>query len=430
MSASTDTPRSHRFVSGFPVYYGWIVWAVATIGFVASAPGQSFTVSLFFDFFIEDFELSRTLVSALYGGGTFLASLSLTLVGRLIDHQGNHRVSTGITLGLAIVLALFSLVTGPLTLFIGFMAIRGLGQGSMTLVNSTVIAEWFSRLRGRMMSITLVMFALFQAVYVPWLQNTLELYDWRQVWVMLGAGVAVLVLPLIALFIRNRPEDFGLLPDGDAQPDPDDLTPQQPLPAEVNWSLPEVMRTALFWCFVAARMLAPAWVTGLVIHQVSLFEGLGYDARVAAETYAAITLVSAASSILMGWMVDRLHPRLVLSILQLGLLSACGLATIMTSDALRGLYVLSMGLILGGGGVFDGAVWTNLFGRLHQGSIRGFITTALVAGSAAGPVIFGISYDSTGSYNLALWGGILLCTITLTGTLLVPMPRKQKRKSS
>ena len=93
----TAQASSHsRLVSASPVYYGWIVWMVALVGVICSAPGQSFSVSLFIDFFIEDFGLDRTTVSGLYGAGTFIASLSLTWVGRQLDRWGNRRMGTAI----------------------------------------------------------------------------------------------------------------------------------------------------------------------------------------------------------------------------------------------------------------------------------------------------------------------------------------------
>ena len=53
-------PTHSRLVSASPIYYGWIIWLVALVGAICSSPGQSFSVSLFMDFFIEDFGLDRT----------------------------------------------------------------------------------------------------------------------------------------------------------------------------------------------------------------------------------------------------------------------------------------------------------------------------------------------------------------------------------
>ena len=398
---------SRVLVDRSPVYYGWIVWAVGTLGLIATSPGQSFTVSLFFDFFIEDFGLDRTTVSTLYGLGTFMASLSLTWVGKNIDRRGNRQMGVIISALFALALAGMSLITGPFMLFIGFLAIRGLGQGSLGLANSTAIAQWFHTRRGRMMSLATIGFAIFQALYVPWLQRMLELYDWRQVWIMLALGVAGIALPIILIFMRNKPEDFGLVPDGRKVVEKRNIVYQ----TDENWTLQQVRRTLIFWVYTGGRILLPAWGTGIIIHQVSLFESLGYQASVAAETYSMLAILMAVFSFGAGYLVDQIKPGLVMLLHLIAFMAAMWLAMNMTVDWMRYLFAICFAMSMAIGGVFDGAVWANLFGREHLGAIRGFIVTLFVASSAAGPVFFGWSYDNLGGYDPVLWLGIILAAI-------------------
>lgn len=420
---TSTTPKARGIVRTSPIYYGYIVWIVATIGVIATSPGQSFTVSQFIDFFIADFGMSRTQVTTLFSIGTFAGSLSLPFVGRLIDRFGNRKMSVVIASLFATVLVLFSFIT-PFMLLFGFFGIRMLGQGSLGLVNSTVIVEWFKRLRGRVMSITFVAFSLFQFVYVPWLQRQLEVVDWRVMWVYLGIGVACTTLPLTLFFLRDTPEEFGLLPDGDDRRK--QKTDEQEI-EEDNWTLHEVLRNPTFWTFVFGRIISPAWGTGLILHMVSIFAELGHDARMAAANYAMITIITAITSIVFGYLVDRLRPQVVMAV-QLGaLISAMTLATFMTTPMLLFVYAVSFGLMMGGGAVFDGAVWVNLFGRGHQGAIRGFVSTALVTGTAIGPILFGLSLDYLDSYNPVLWLGVTLASIALIASLFAPHPQHQKR---
>lgn len=421
---TTHTIHKSRLVDSFPIHYGWIVWLVATIGWTLTSPGQSFTVSLFFDFFIRDFELSRTAVSSFYGIGTFIGSLSLTGFGFLIDRYGNRRMGVIVAIIFSIAVASMSLITGPITLFLGFLAIRMFGQGALSLVNTTVMAEWFKKLRGRMLGFSLVIFAIFQAIYIPWLQAQLEIRDWREMWVVLGVGVAVIVIPLTWLLMRNTPEEHGLLPDGQRVKTEDEL--DLSLIDDDSWSLPEVLRTPIFWIFAIGRIVSPAWGTGLILHQVSIFAQLGHDAQTAAQTYAMITIVMVFSSLLFGWLVDRLAPGAVLALQMGGLITAMVMATMMTSPILLFVYAVGFGFVMGGGGVFDGAVWVNLFGRKYQGSIRGFVTTTLVAGTALGPVLFGLSFDYLNSYNPILWVGIGIAVLSIIGALLAPMPKRKR----
>jgi sugar phosphate permease len=418
MTTTTTQPKQSRLVSRSPIFYGWIVWGIATVGLIATSPGQSYTVSLFIDHFIADFNLDRTTVSSLYGLGTFLAALSLTWVGRQIDRYGNRRMGVVVSGLFALALVWMSLVTGPLMLFIGFIAIRGLGQGSLSLTNSTVIAQWFKRRRGFVMSLAVVLWALSQRVYVPVVQQLIVTHGWRPVWQMLAAGVALTILPLTWLLIRNRPEDYGLLPDNESTTAAADDSAAE----EHNYALRAAIRTPIFWVFILGRILSPAWGTGLILHQVSIFGALGHTPAVAAETYGTFAIMTAVASLLAGMVVDRLRPQWLLALQVAALGITLLIAMHMTTPTLLTLYAIMFGLAMGTGSVFDGAVWTNLYGRQHQGAIRGFVSTSIVIGTAIGPIIFGASFDWLGSYSPVLWLGIAIAVLPLVLSFFVQAP--------
>ena len=420
---AAKSPGYRSFVTAMPIYYGWVVWLVAMVGAVASSPGQSFSVSLFMDFFIEDFGLDRTTVSSLYGAGTFIASLGLTWVGKQLDLTGNRRMGMLTGALFSIVLCLFAFISGPIMLLFAFIGIRGLGQGALSLVSATAVANWFRFRRGRMMAYLALAYALFQGLYVNALRVLLETVDWRQAFLMLGIGVAALVVPVFGLLMRNTPEEFGMLPD-----DADSATgvrERSPETDEESWQLSEAMRTPTFWVFILARMLPSAWGTGLILHQVSIFAELNHTIQVATETYALMTLFSAGAALIAGYMIDRFKPAYVVLLQMLALFCACLLSMVMTDAGLLILFALAFGLGLGIGYVFDGAVWTNLFGRKYQGQIRGFVFTAIIVGSATGPSIFGLSFDYAGGYDLALSIGALLSVVVFFLTIFAGHPQRR-----
>lgn len=417
MAQLTTTPKK-SIVSQSPLFYGWIVWAVATIGMIATSPAQSFTVSLFIDHYIDDFAISRTTVSTLYSVGTALAALSLTWVGRQIDRYGNRRTSTVLIILFVTALVGMSFVAGPIMLFVGFVAIRGLGQGSLGLSSSTVVAQWFRRRRGFVLSISIVLWALFQRWYIPFVQALIDTHGWRSVWLMLAAAVSVIALPLTVLLIRDRPEDYGLAPDGGAAESLEDAAAE----ARASWTLRQAMRTPIFWVFISGRMVPPTLVTGIIFHQISLFAELGHSAEVAATTYGSMALISAGASLAFGLIIDRFRPQLVMAVQLTCLVGTSFFAIKMTSPVLLLPYAILLGLTMGSGGVFDGAVWANVFGRKYQGEIRGFVSTSLVMGTAIGPIVFGLSYDVLGSYNPVLWLGIAVALIPALLSFFVRLP--------
>ena len=420
-------PGYKSLVTTMPIYYGWVVWFVAIVGTAASSPGQSYSVSLFMDYFIADFGLDRTTVSSLYGLGTFVASFGLTWLGRKLDLAGNRRTGVAIGCLFGLVLCLCSIINGPVMLLVAFVGIRGLGQGGLCLVSSTAVANWFRSRRGRMMAYLALVYALFQGLYVNGLRVLLDNLDWRVAFVVLGVGVSALVVPLFGFLMRDKPEEYGLLPDN-RNLKRHAKAEDYPVAADVdedNWTLREAMRAPALWLYMFARMLPSAWGTGLILHQVSIFAQLNHSAQVATETFALLSIFAAASALLAGYLIDRFKPSIVVVLAMLGLASACILAMIMRDTALLILYALASGLGLGIGYVFDGAVWTNMFGRRFQGEIRGFVFTAGIIGSAIGPALFGWSFDYAGGYGPALALGALLAIAVMALALVTPQPKRR-----
>lgn len=101
MASSRDDVVSSPLVHRTPVYYGWVVLGISTLGMAATLPGQTAGISLFIDAFIEDLGLSQSVVSWFYTVATVLGSLSLPLVGRLVDRFGPRRMAV-------VVIALFA----------------------------------------------------------------------------------------------------------------------------------------------------------------------------------------------------------------------------------------------------------------------------------------------------------------------------------
>ncbi len=422
----SGAPRSRGVgVLRTPFFYGWVVWAVATLGLIATAPAQSFSISLFVDHYMRDLNIDRTTISTLFALGTFIAALSLTWVGRLLDRFGNRRLTVAVLLFYSLTIMAMAFVSGTVGLLLGFIALRGLGQGALWLTSSAAIVNWFRFRRARVMSVALVLVALFGGVYVPLLQPFAEGSDWRQVWILLGVVVGVTMLPVTLLLLRDNPEDCGLLPDNGYLP-PALRRDDGVYVPEDSWTLREAMRTPIFWVFLSGRVLAPMFGSGLVFHQVSLFASAGHSAATAAQTYALISLVTAGVSLLAGWLTDRgtIRPGTMMAGILAALILSLLMAMLMKETALLLLYALGFGGLMGLAGVFDGAVWTNLFGRRYQGQIRGFTDTVRVGSTAIGPIFFGLNYDAAGNYDTILLVGIALCIVPMVLSLTMQKPRR------
>ena len=416
--------RSLHVVSRCPVYYGWVVLVAATLGLILPFFGHNTTIGLFVDDFILDFGLDRTTLSVLFGLGGFVAALSLPWVGKLTDRHGSRLIGAIAGAVFAVSLIALSTATNPLALLLMFIVMRAVGLGPLWIANSTVLAQWFRSRRGRVFSITVIVTWLFQGFYVPFIQELLTTMSWRQIWQMLGLLVGIVVVPLVWLLMRNKPESYGLLPDGRENSGETKIEDLE----EENWTLAEARRTPIFRIFVLGRVLTPAAGSALILHQVSIFNLMGYDALVAAQTFGMLSVVAAGMSIFAGILSDRLRPGLLMVLQLITSILLLALAATMTQPWMLFLYALLFGTNIALGGVFDNSVWANLFGREHLGEIRGFIAILMSAGVAIGPVMFGWCFDTFGDYNLmyALFIGLILVQMMLAW--LAPMPRRKGRE--
>lgn len=132
---------------------GWVVLIIGTIGLVMTSPGQTYAVSIYIEHFIADLGISRSLVSTLYTAGTLIASLALPMVGQQLDRIGSRRMFAIITVIFGLACIYMGFVQNAVMLLIGFILLRMLGQGSLSLVSRNVINQWWVRRRGMAMGI-------------------------------------------------------------------------------------------------------------------------------------------------------------------------------------------------------------------------------------------------------------------------------------
>jgi len=431
-TSPTRTISDDSIVNHSPVYYGWVVWLVSTLTLSASMPGQTASVSLFIDRWIVDFGLDdRSTISALYGAGTFVASLSLTFIGNRLDRYGARVMGVIVALIFAAALVYMSFVNGLVMLAVGFFMLRLLGQGALSLIGTTAVANWFVRLRGRSIALTLIGFGLFQRIYIPFVQQLLERFAWETVFLFLAGALAFVVAPLIALFMRERPERFGVLPDGvgrGVRAGETDDEEAAPAAAEDSYSLREAMGTVVFWVFLLGGTMTPTFITGVVFHQESIFAALGFDATTAANAVANAILLSAFVTLPIGWLLDSIRPGIVRGAECAALVGVLLLTIIL--DAASALIVWSVlfGMVMGSNGVFNGTVWANLFGRAHLGEIRGFVSTVQVIGTAIGPVVLASSFDLTGGYTTGLLVAAAITAVPMVVSPFMRNPREREHK--
>ncbi|ASC71187.1 putative transporter protein [Halomicronema hongdechloris C2206] len=225
-----------------PIFYGWVILVVTTIGILMSIPGQTAGVSVFTDPLLAATGLSRLSLSNAYLIGTLTSGFLLPFGGVVIDRFGARLVVIASSLWLALTLVYLSvsdrLAQWLSTLFalesslpiafgllcLGFVSLRFSGQGMLTLVSRTTLGKWFDRRRG-MASGTSGIFVSFGFSAAPLLLSFfIDGLGWRGAWLALAALVGLGMGSLGWLCYRDNPEECGLVMGCRGSP-PDVLTP-------------------------------------------------------------------------------------------------------------------------------------------------------------------------------------------------------------
>jgi MFS family permease len=395
-------------------YYGWRIVVLAAVCLGMTAPGQTAGVSVFVDPMMDGLGLSRTQVSLAYLVGTFSAAVTMPWFGSLVDRRGVRASLTAVALGFTATLAAMSGVRGLVTLTVGFVGIRMLGQGALGLVSTTSVAYWFDRRRGAALGIASATGQALLSLAPLALGLAVTTVGWRRAWLVAAVTVGTVTLLVARLGMRDRPEDVGQHVDGHAEPDRD------PLP---RWGVTrgEAARSLMFWAITGAVVVTGLVGTGLAFHQISILGEQGLTAIEAAANFVPQTVASLVATLTAGALVDRLRPRSLLVASMALLAGAMLLLPYVTPGVLAALYGAAVGASGGSARALEAAAFPRFFGTRHLGGIRGVVMAATVAGTAFGPMLLAAGHDLTGSYVPVLrWSLVLPAAVAVLAVVARP----------
>ncbi|MGB4407047.1 MAG: MFS transporter [Sphaerochaeta sp.] len=440
-NTATLVAKKSSFISSLPLYYGWVILVVGSLGVLASIPGQTMGVSVFTDHFISDLSLSRVGVSGSYMIGTLTSSLIIPFAGIFYDKKG-ARLTAGLStffLGLFLMLlafsptivgtlvATFSLsphVVAMVVLTLGFFGIRFFGQGVLTLVARGMVSRWFSSRRGLAVGLMGLVTA-FGFSYAPQpLQSLIDSLGWSLALVALGTLLLVGFLPLFLLTYRSDPASCSMeMEQGMA-------VRKQTKGKSVGDALQqkdiaEARKEGRFWLIMLALGFWAFFNTAFTFHIVSIFSEFGQTAHEAVSIFLPISVISVIARFVGSYLSDRFPIKALYVVIGITMVVSTFSMIFLAKALIRPLFLLSYGITSGLFGMLNIVTWPKLYGRKHIGAISGFAMSIIVAGSAIGPWFFSLIYNLFGSYKNAGRAGFLF-TLVLTITLIFTKFRRVK----
>lgn len=401
------------------MFYGWRIAAVSfTILFViVGIVYYSFPV--FYAPLIESFGWSRAQVTA----GFFYSILIVGPVfgisaGFLIDRYGTRRILLAGLISAGAAFLGFG-VMGSLSAYYIFYFMQTVGYVSAgPIPNQVLISHWFRRMRGLAMGMAYVGIGIGGAVAPVLAQFLIRNYGWRSAMLAIGGAILLILIPVAILFVKNKPSDVGLHPDGD--PAPPERRAAESLEAGIK--LRAVVKTRAFWLILIGSMLSIGAVGGVIQHLQLYLRDQGFEPERAARVASFLLISSIVGRIIMGYLADRFRKSYVM--LAAFLMVGGSIPLLYQVETPGAIYVFAFifGFGMGADYMLIPLVTADCFGVASLGRLMGVILTSDALGQAFTPVLVGRLFDLYGSYD---WGFVLLCAAGLgaaAAAVLIPRP--------
>ena len=412
MSQRPTPAQIPRLLAGRRGYLGW--WVVGAVVLVAFSRVAFFNpiLGIFIDPLQDEFGWSRTEIAGALSIGTLVGAFSSPLLGRFVDRYGGRRFMVVGVLTIGVLLLLLALIDALWQFYILFGLGRAIVTGVIEIAIAVTVANWFIRNRGRATGLMMVGTRGGMVIMPLIVLLFLSLADWRAAFAALGLLILLFTVLPPFLFVRRRPEDLGLAPDGDP-----------PLPAtgarsrrrsasasDPQWSVRQAVRTRAFWLllFGTSQLFFAGGATNLAL--VSHLEDNGLSQTSAITVVTVWAAVGIVGGVIGGELRERIGVRFALPLVMLG--SAAGVTWLIFVDQPWMAYVFAawQGLWFGAILPLNQIAFADYFGRWSIGAIRGVTAPVQFGLNALGPIASGLVFDARGSYDLifAVFAGLLL----------------------
>jgi MFS family permease len=410
-------------------FYGWVLVAVAFVTMAVGVNART-AFSLFYPPILEEFRWERGRTAGIFAFGFLVSNLFIPFLGRAMDRWGPRVV---LPAGVVLVCSGLGLATWAREPWHLYMTLGVLVSGGASVVGYTgqafFLPNWFARRRGLAMGIAFSGVGVGSIALFPWLQRLIDGRGWRAACWTLVVILVVVVIPLNAVFARQRPEELGLAPDGDsaaraAERRGDSVV--DPSWAAVEWTLARAVRTARFWwVFLGFATGLMAWYM-VQVHQTKYLIEIGFTPAVAATALGLVSFVGIGGQIGLGHLSDRIGREWAWTAACLGYGICYAALLVMREHPTAGWLYLMVGAqgLLGYGiaSVF-GSIVIEIFQGRHYGAIFGVLGLGAGLGAGLGPLIAGVLHDLTGRYTEAFWVAIGCCAVSAVAIWLAA-PRK------
>jgi len=371
--------------------------------------GQSFFIGLFNSSIRETLSITHGQFGTIYASATLFSSLLLIWIGKKIDDVNVLKFAIFVTILLSFSSFFFSKTSSVAFLFVAIFLMRFSGQGLMSHTASTTISRYFTKSRGKALSI--IWFGLSSAEFIMpvLIVYLLTLIVWQDLWVIFSL-IVLICLPLASYILVK-----------DVKLDTREGSQNKILKEEniKNWKRIEVLGDYRFY-IVSLNMLAMPWIaTGVFVYQSFVTNSKGWGEYTIAQSFMSYSIFSVITLIVAGYLIDKFTSRKLLIYMNIPLF--LGTLVIIYFDAPQTafLFLGLVGISNGLANLLGSSTWAEIYGVKYIGSIKALTTALMVFATAFGTALFGFFIDAGFSIEkIAFIAAIAIaCSIVLLFTI-------------
>ncbi|HEY5498230.1 MAG TPA: MFS transporter, partial [Syntrophales bacterium] len=342
----------------------------------------------------------------------------------MVDRIAPRWIVTGGAVIAAVSLMLTAFVQEPWQFYLVYGLLLGIGSSGLGVVaiNSSV-GKWFIRKRGTALGITTMGVSFGTVALTPLAGVIVKDFNWQTGFLVLGIITLIIGVSLSQLFFRKtRPEDHGMLPDGETRPELVVKIDAIQEPTRLRFG--DMCGDKRFQVLALSFGLAMMVLMTVFVHQVAFAIDQGIDRVLAASSLAAVGLAGFTGQFFFGWLSDRIRDPKYASFLGMVFMLA-GLVVLLQVTSARGLffYAVIFGFGYGSLAPLMPILLADRFGRHVLGSVYGFVTLFLGIGGSIGPYLAGLMYDRFGSYTY-VWQAEIVIMIFVAAYILTLKPKE------
>ena len=374
-----------------------------------SSFGQSFFLGLFNPSIREELSITHGQFGSIYASATLLSSFVLIWVGKKIDDININKFALFVILLLSFSCYFFSKITSLTFLFVTIFLMRFSGQGMMSHTATTTISRYFTKSRGKALSVSWFGLSSAEFILPVFIIYLLSLYDWKIIWKSISLLV-LLFLP-IASFILVKNLNFDSRESNGGK-----LKKKLKIK---NWKRQEVIKDYRFY-IVCANMLAMPWIaTGTFVYQSFILSSKNWGPYIIAQSFMVYSVLSVITLIISGFLIDKFTSRKLIIYMNIPLLISVFIIVYFNHPYTAFLFLGLIGISNGFANVLGSSTWAEIYGVKYIGSIKALTTALMVFATAFGTALFGYLIDNGFSIEQIALISAVYITISLVSLFFI-----------